>query len=245
MMRFRTAAWLGLVTALILSMVVGVTPARANVTALVLHRRTCGTVDAYVTYDSFSEGNPPYFAAFAVDLNNNGVFGEAGEPIRYIRLGNTGESQLVGAHIVFTPLPEGSTIAVTAYEVDSAGGAVSPQVAPVAYQCTHRPATNPLPPNTGIDVPDVAIVARIGAVAVTVYDGPSVKANPLGGLGRGALVNVVARNERGDWLQIEYKGQLGWFMWQRQATLLGLYSTLPVLPNVEDWTPTPAPTATR
>ncbi len=234
MMRFRTAAWLGLATALILSMVVGVTPASANVTALVLHRRTCGTLVAYLTYDSFSEGNPPYYAAFAVDLNGNGVFGEAGEPIRYVPLSSTGGAQLIGAHMAFTPLHEGSTIAVTAYEVDSAGGAVSPQIAPVAYQCAHRPATNPLPPNTGIDVPDVAIVARIGAVAVTVYDGASVKASPLGGLGRGALVNVVARNRRGDWLQIEYKGQLGWFMWQRQATLLGMYSTLPVLPNFED-----------
>ena len=234
MMRFRTAAWLGLATALILSMVVGVTPARANVTALVLHRRTCGTLNAYIAYDSFSEGNPPYYAAFAVDLNGNGVFGEAGEPIRYVPLDNTGGAQLIGARIAFTPLPEGSTIAVTAYEVDSAGGAVSPQIAPVAYQCAHRPATYPLPPNTGIDVPEVAIVARISAVAVTVYDGPSVRANPLGGLGQGMLVNVVARNGRGDWLQIKYKGQLGWFMWQRQATLLGMYSTLPVLPNFED-----------
>ena len=218
------------------------TPAHANVTQLVLHTRSCGTVDALILYDTFSEGNPPFWAVFALDLNGNGVFGEAGEPIRYVRVNATqGQAEAVGAHIAFRAVPEGSTIAVTAYEVDSAGVPVSPQISPVAYECTHRPAKDALPPNTDIAVPGIGIVAKIRVTAVTVFGGPSVNFPALGGLGKGSLVNVLARNERGDWLQIQFKGQEGWIMWQTQAILFGPYATLPVLPNAEKPTPTPAP----
>lgn len=216
------------------------TPAHANVTELVLHTRTCGTVTAFILYDTFSEGTSPFWAAFAVDLNGNGVFGEADEPVRYVRVFPTqGQAEAIGARLTFPAVPEGSTIAVTAYEVDSAGVAVSPQISPVSYQCTHRPAKNPLPPNTDIAVPGVGIVAKIRVTAVTVFDGPSATFRPLGGLGKGTFANVLARNERGDWLQIQFKGQKGWIMWQTQAILFGPYAELPVLPNVE----TP-PTAT-
>ncbi len=235
MRRFRTLAWFTPVIVLVVGLLLALAPmpVYANVTALVLHTRTCGTVTAYITYDSFSEGNAPYFAVFAVDLNNNGIFGEAGEPVRYVKVSPTGEAQLVGARLIFPARPEGSTIAVTAYEIDSAGVQVSRQIEPVQYECTHRPAKDPLPPNTGIPIPGVGIVAKVRIVAVTVFSGPSVNTAPLGGLGKGALVNVVARNARGDWLQIDYKGQLGWIMWHTEAILFGPYSTLPVLPNFE------------
>ncbi len=236
MNRFRRIAWLVLAVGLVVSLIAGITPASANVTALVLHRRTCGTVNAFIIDDAFSEGNPPFWAAFAVDLNGNGVFGEAGEPIKYVRLTPQTESVWIGTQITFPAVPEGSTIAVTAYEVDSAGVPVSKQIAPVAYQCTHRPATNPLPPNTSVTLPDVAIVAKIVSTAITVYDGASVRANPLGGLGRGALVNVLARNQRGDWLKIDFAGRPGWIMWETRAILFGPYATLPVLPNFESQT---------
>ncbi len=238
-MRFRILPWFAPLIILILGAAAALVPmpVYANVTALVLYTRTCGTVTAFITYDSFSEGNPPFFAVFAVDVNNNGVFGEAGEPIRYVKLSATGQAQVIGARLAFALVPEGSTIAVTAYEVDSAGVPVSPQVEPVRYQCAHRPAKDPLPPNTGIAIPGVGIVARIRFSGVVVYTGASVNSTPIGGLGDGALVNVTARNQRGDWLQIQYKGQLGWIMWQTQAILLGPYSTLPVLPNFENATP--------
>jgi hypothetical protein len=233
MRRFRTLAWFIPIIILVAGTLLAPTPARANVTGVVLHTRTCGTVTAYLSYDSFSEGAPPFFAVFAVDLNNNGVFGEASEPIRYIRVVTGGGLQLVGARMAFRALPEGSTIAVTAYEIDSAGVQVSRQVEPVRYTCAHRPAKDPLPPNTGIPIPGVGVVAKVRIDAVTVYSGPSAFSSPLGGLGKGAFVNVVARNQRGDWVQVEFKGRLGWIMWQTQAILFGPYSTLPVLPNFE------------
>src|SRR5258708_15237482 len=84
MLRFRNKAWALLAAALILAALITVHPARANVTDLVLFRRTCGTVNAFIAYDGFSEGRPAFFAVFAVDLNGNGFFGEAGEPSKYI-----------------------------------------------------------------------------------------------------------------------------------------------------------------
>ncbi len=246
MTRFRIVAGVALVTTLILSLLLTQTPANANVTRLVIHRRTCGTVTAWVVYDSFSEGNPPFWAVFAVDLNGNGVYGEAGEPMQYVKLQGTGEAQQVGTRLTFKALPEGSTISVTAYEVDSAGTPVSKQLQPVSYTCAHRPALDPQPPNTGIAIPGVGIVAKVNVTAVKVYGGPNVKSDVLGGLGKGAYVNVTARNERGDWFQIEYKGQPGWIMWQTQALIFGPYSTLPVLPNNDTAAPilAPGPTAT-
>jgi hypothetical protein len=235
MRRFRTLAWFRPIIVLIVVLLLALAPmpVYANVNALVLYTRTCGTVTAYISYDSFSEGSAPFWAAFVVDLNNNNVFGEAGEPIRYVRVVPTGEPQFVGARLAFRPLPEGSSIAVTAYEIDSAGVQVSRQIEPVRYDCAHRPAKNPLPPNTGIPIPGVGVVAKVMIPAITVFSGASAYTAPLGGLGRGAMVNVVARNTRGDWVQVEFKGQLGWIMWIRQAILFGPYSTLPVLPNFE------------
>ncbi|HVO41446.1 MAG TPA: SH3 domain-containing protein [Aggregatilineales bacterium] len=210
-------------------------PARANVDAIVLVTRTCGTVDAFVTYDTFSEGNPPFWAVFTVDLNGNGVFGDSGEPSKYVRvIPGSGQSTVVGAHLTFRPLPEGSTIAVTVYEVDSSGVAVSGQLPPVEYVCAHKPARNPLPPNTGIVLPQVGIVAKIIAPALQVHEAPNAQSAVIGGLPNAALVDVNARNERGDWLQISFRGGTGWIMWETNAILLGPYADLPVLPNVEN-----------
>src|SRR5688500_9797120 len=109
MRRFRTLALLTPIIVLVVGTLLAPTPAFANVTAIVLHTRTCGTVTAYLSYDSFSEGGPPFYAVFVVDLNNNGIFGEANEPIRYVRVATGGGLQLVGARLAFRALPEGST----------------------------------------------------------------------------------------------------------------------------------------
>jgi hypothetical protein len=194
-----------------------------------------------LTDDGFSEGTPAFYAAFAVDLNNNGIFGEAGEPTRYVKVVPTGGAVLIGSRLTFKALPEGSTIAVTAYEVDNLGVAVSKQIEPVKYICAHRPAIDKIPQNTGNPSPEIQIVAKVSVSALTVYTYPSVKSTPLGGLAQGAYVNVVARNQRGEWFQVQYRGKLGWILWQTQAIPLGPYTNLPVLPNAEDYTPTPMP----
>jgi hypothetical protein len=230
-----------LIAAITLALLGGVLikPAQANTAALVLYTRTCGTVDAYAEYDSFSEGNPPFWVVFTVDLNHNGVFGEAGEPSKYSRVFPGGHQTItVGAHLTFPAVPEGSTIAVTAYEVASDGVAVSAQLPPVQYVCAHKPARDPLPPNTGIVLPAVGIVAKITAPSLLVFSQPNAQSTVLGGLANGARVNVSARNDRGDWLQIDFRGATGWIMWQTNAILFGPYADLPVLPNVEN-TPTP------
>ena len=241
MLRFRNKAWLLLATVLILAALISVHPARANVTDLALFRRTCGTVNAFITYDGFSEGRPAFFAVFAVDLNGNGVFGEAGEPVKYIKVVPGGSTQLVGATLVFPPVPEGSSIAVTAYEVDSAGVPVSRQVEPVRYTCAHRPAKDKLPSNSSIVLPPVAVVAKINVRAVVVYSQPTVQSSVVGGLGRGALVTVIASNQRGDWVEVQTGGQTGWIMWETQAILFGPYADLPRLANAESFTATPLP----
>jgi hypothetical protein len=239
MIRFRYIAWFAVVIALIFVALAETSTAQANVTRLVLTRRTCGTVNAFLTYDGFSEGTPAFYNVVAVDLNGNGIYGEAGEPIQYIKITPGGQSVLVGAQLRFVPLPEGSTISVTAYEVDSAGVPVSKQVPPVSYQCKHRPALSTLPENTGIIIPGVSVVAKVNRAAITVYSQPSAASTPLGGLGRGDTANVLAWNQRHDWLQINFNGQSGWIMWRTQVILLGPYTTLPVLPNAESATPTP------
>src|SRR5215470_14532602 len=158
MTRFRFLTWFIVVIALIFVALTETSTAQANVTRLVLTRRTCGTVNAYLTYDGFSEGTPAFYNVVAVDLNGNGVYGEAGEPLQYIKITPGGQSVLVGAQLRFAPVPEGSTISVTAYEVDSAGVPVSKQITPVSYQCKHRPATNTLPENPDIPVPAVSVI---------------------------------------------------------------------------------------
>lgn len=241
MLRLRYIVWSAVVIALILIALAGTTTAQANVKRLVLARRTCGTVNAFLTYDGFSEGTPAFYNVVAVDLNGNGVYGEAGEPIQYIKITPGGQTVLVAAQIRFAALPEGSTISVTAYEVDSAGVPVSKQVSPVSYQCTHRPATKTLPENTGIVIPAVAVVAKVNRPAITVYSEPTASSTPLGGLGRGDEATVLAQNQRGDWVQISFKGQNGWIMWRTQVIMLGPFTELPVLPNAESFTPTPIP----
>src|SRR5258708_29877888 len=243
MLRLRYIVWFAVVIALIFVALTGTTTAQANVTRLILTRRTCGTVNAFRTYDAFSEGTPAFYNVVAVDLNGNGVYGEAGEPVQYIKITPGGQTVLVGAQLRFPALPEGSTISVTAYEVDSAGVPVSKQITPVTYQCKHRPATKTLPENTDIVVPDVAVVAKVNRAAITVYSEPTASSTPLGGLGRGDTVNVLAQNQRGDWVQIFFKGQQGWIMWRTQVIMFGPFTTLPVLPNAESFTPTPMPAA--
>src|SRR5258708_13406375 len=97
----------------------GVVGGGGNVVSVSFYRRSCGVVNAYATYDGFSEGTPAYYVAFAVDLNDNGIFGEAGETVRYIKTFPTGGPVLFGSRLTFKALPEGSTIAVTPYEVDN------------------------------------------------------------------------------------------------------------------------------
>src|SRR5712692_7323316 len=241
MLRFRNKAWAVLAAALILGALITVHPARANVTDIALFRRTCGTVNAFISYDGFSEGRPAFFAVFAVDLNGDCVFGEAGEPMKYVTVVPGGSTQFVGTTLVFPPVPEGSTIAVTAYEVDSAGVPVSRQIEPVRYTCTHRPARDKLPASSGIVLPPVAVVAKINVRAVVVYTEPTVFSAVVGGLGRGAMVTVIASNQRGDWVEVQTGGQTGWIMWETQAILFGPYADLPRLANAESFTPTPLP----
>lgn len=220
-----------LITVLIaLSLMMTAAPARANVTRLVLHTRNCEAVTAYAVYDGFSTGSAPFYAVFAADLNGNGQFGEASEPIAYVRVNNTsGEPSTAGARLRFEALPEGSTIAVTAYEVDRRGRLVSAALEPVSFECTNRPALDPIPANTGIMIPGVSVIADITAASVTVYETPSGNAAIVGGLAENARVDAVARNQRGDWVRILFPGGgTGWIMWQTQATLLGPWRSLPV-----------------
>src|SRR5450432_931830 len=240
--RSQKIATLALIPAFFLAaLAFSATPASANITKLVLTHRTCGTVTAFLTYDGFSEGVQAFYGVFAVDLNNNGVFSEAGEPIVYIKLTQGGGPQLIGGSLRFAPVPEGSTISITAYEIDSAGVPVSKQIEPVQYQCTHKPAKDVLPENTGVQNPTVGVVARVAVPSMVVYIAPSYVSAKLGGLGKGAMVNVLALNARGDWAQIQYKGKLGWILWETRTVMLGQYSSLPRLANFEDYTPTPMP----
>lgn len=240
--RSQKIAMLALIPALVMTVLAFmVTPVQANVVKLVLDRRTCGTLTAWATYDGYSEGIQAFYVVFAVDLNNNGVFSEAGEPVLYVKLTQGGGTQLVGGRMRFAPLPEGSSIAVTAYEIDSAGVPVSKQLEPVQYQCQHKPAIDNLNQNTGVQNPTVGVVARVALPSIIVYNAPSYFATKLGGLGKGAMVNVLALNTRGDWAEIQYKGSVGWILWETRTVMLGQYSTLPRLPNFEDYTPTPLP----
>jgi hypothetical protein len=166
---------------------------------------------------------------FAVDLNGNGIFGEAGEISSHVRLNSTlGAESMVSTHMRIPVQDEGTTISVTAYEVDSAGRPVSAQLEPVSYQCANRPAYDPIPPNTGIAIPGVGITARVTVQAVKVYSKPTIDSVLLGGLGNDQVVNVKARNQRGDWVKVDFRGVDGWIMWQTQVYLIGPYRTLPI-----------------
>jgi hypothetical protein len=79
---------------------------------------------------------------------------------------------------------------------------------------------------------------------VTVYAEPSARSTKVGGVGLGQFLNVVARNQRGDWFQVEFQGKLAWIMWVKQVIPLGPYTTLPVVSNYEASAPTPLPRPT-
>jgi hypothetical protein len=205
-------------------------PASANVSAIVLHRRTCSVVSAYAVYDGFSGGSAPFYAVFAADLNSDGVFGGSGEPKVFIKL-NTAlrQASLVNTRLRFS-VPEGTVVAVTAYEQDSNGALVSGQLSPVSYACTNRPAYDPLPPNTGIAIRGVGVTAKVQVDLLKVYSEANAESTVIGGLIVGAEVNVKAINSRGDWVQVDLGGgNLGWIMWQTQAYLFGPYKQLPVI----------------
>ncbi len=217
------------IAAIVLASVAVTRRAAADVTLLVLGSRTCGTITAYAIYDSFSEGNPPFYAVFAADLNGNGIYGEAGEPIRYTLVGPGGAAGYVRGYLNFRALPTGSSIAVTAYEIDSDGTQVSPQLSAVRYTCAHRPATDALPANTGFVIPGTAVTAKITASSVLMYSAPNASSSVLGGITQGAILNVIARTVRGDWVEVRSGGQTGWIMWVTNAILLGPYRRLPIV----------------
>lgn len=206
-------------------------PASANVSRLTLHRRNCAGVTAYVVYDSFSVGTAPYYAVFQADVNGNGVFGEAGEPTRYAKLVSDGGGQvLASARLNFKPQPEGTVIAVTAAEIDSAGNLVSGQLEPIRFECKNRPAFELLGGPEGIVIPPgLAVTATVNVERISVFSAPSGNAIVLAGLGRGQTVNVRGRNTRGDWVLIDFEGGSGWIMWQTQALLFGPYQSLPII----------------
>lgn len=227
-MKFRALLRMITITGLMLPLFAAASPTDAGVSKLTIHRRTCGTVTAVLTYDNFSEGNSPFYVAFTVDLNDNGIFGEVGEPTLFNPVNASGGDPIqLGTRLRFAPLPEGSPIAVTAYEVDSDGRTVTAPLEPARYQCTNRPALNSTPSNTG-SVAIVGVVARISVNSVEVYAAPSAASPLVGGLGLGQQVNVLGRNSRGDWVQVQLENGIGWFMWQTQARLSGAFANLPV-----------------
>jgi hypothetical protein len=226
-----------LVTTLLLIGFFSAQDVRAGVSDLYLTRRSCATVSAFLTYDSFSEGRPPYFATFSVDLNGNGIYGEASEPTQRIRVRSGGGlPTLVTARLGWRAVPEGSTISVIAYEADSDGVILSGQLGPVTYQCSQRPASDRIPPAPTVTEPVPGVTAR-ALITLPVYSGASVRSEQIGGLADGMVVTVLALNQRGDWAQIEYRGGTGWIMWRQQAVLIGAYGELPRLPNYEQTNP--------
>ncbi len=220
---------LGAIAVIALASIAVVRHAHAEVSLLQLGHRSCGSVTAYVQYDSFSEGNPPFFAVFAADLNGNGVFGESNEPVVYVLVGPGGTAGTVSAQLNFPAVPQGSSISITAYEIDSAGGIVSPQLPPVSYICSHRPAEALASSNPGAATPQVAVTVKITTNAVQVYDQPSANGNIIDGLPHSAIVNVIGRNSRGDWIKVQYGGTTGWIMWVTNAILFGPYQQLPIV----------------
>jgi len=227
-MKSRALLRLLLATCLLLPALLSAAPAQANIFSLSVHRRTCSQATAFVNYDGFSGGSAPFYIAFTVDLNNNGVFGEVGEPTLFAEVTGNGSPLVIGRRLSFPTQREGTFIAVTAYEVDSAGFFVGGPLEPVRYSCTNRPALNATASNTGVQ-PQIAVVARVFVNRVEVYSAPSAASTLIGGLGLGQQVDVLARNVRNDWVQIRFGGGTGWIMWQTQARLSGAFSQLPVV----------------
>lgn len=216
--------------ALVLAIFGQAAPASANVTRLVLGRRTCEGVTAYVLYDSFSAGSPPYLAGFAVDLDGDGLHGEpeALEKSIFTKTGPSGAAGFIRGQLKFPALPEGSVISVTAYEVDSNGRPISAQLPAVTYTCTNRPQTLQIPASAPYIIPNVAVSARVTfSPRIPVFDAPNGK-NEIGGLATGESVTAIGRNSRGDWLQIAFGGGTAWMMWNTNALVFGPYKSLPV-----------------
>ncbi|MDW8298526.1 MAG: SH3 domain-containing protein [Anaerolineae bacterium] len=228
-MKTRALMRLVVTVSLLAPLLLSASSAEANINGLTVHRRTCSQVTAYVNYDGFSGGTAPYFIAFTVDLDNDGVFGEVGEPTQFAQVSGNGTPLVVGRRLTFRNQREGTFIAVTAYEVDSEGFFVGGPLEPVRYSCTNRPALNATASNTGI-TPQIAVVARVFVNRVEVYREPSASSALIGGLALGQQVDVLARNARNDWVQIRFGGGTGWIMWQTQVRLSGAFSQLPVVP---------------
>jgi len=207
-------------------------PARANVNMLILGRRNCESVTAFVKYDGGSVGGPPYLAAFAIDLNGDGVFGDsiANEKTIFTRLGpNTTPATFARGIIRFPFVPEGTEIAVTAYELDSVGNRTSPLLPPVRFTCTNYPQINQIPASLPYIIPNVAVTARVRVGALNVFaSNKGLEDEIVGGLALGTVVTAVGRNTRGDWLQILYGNGTGWIMWNTNAIVFGPYKSLPI-----------------
>ncbi|PJF35694.1 MAG: hypothetical protein CUN49_09225 [Candidatus Thermofonsia Clade 1 bacterium] len=227
-MKIRALVRLIAAMGILLPSLLSTSSAEANLFSLSVHRRTCSQATAYVSYDGFSGGTAPFYIAFTVDLNNNGVFGEVGEPTLFAEVTGNGSPLVIGRRLTFPNQREGAFIAVTAYEVDGEGFFVSGPLEPVRYSCTNRPALNATASNTGI-VPRIAVVARVFVNRVEVYSQPSAASTLIGSLGLGQQVDVIGRNARNDWVQIRFSGGTGWIMWQTQARLSGAFSQLPIV----------------
>lgn len=207
-----------------------VQPASANVTTLILGRRNCESVVAYVLYDGGSVGAPPYLSAFTIDLNGNGVFGEAEAMERtvFTKTGPNGAAGYVKGTLKFPAVPEGTTIAVTAYELDSEGRTISGQLSPVRFTCTNRVQTNQIPADAPFIIPSVAVTVKVTATnSIPVWSAPNGQ-QKVGGLAPGAILSAVGRNSRGDWLQVVFGGSTAWVMWNTNALVFGPYKSLPV-----------------
>ncbi len=82
-------------------------------------------------------------------------------------------------------------------------------------------------PSGGSAVGDLHVLV----VAANVRAAPNAEAQLLGTIDGGSSAKVVGRNEAGDWLAVDFNGQVGWVS-TTVATFVGDDSTLPVLtPN--------------
>ncbi len=88
-----------------------------------------------------------------------------------------------------------------------------------------------LPPAQPADTTPIAITATNNLASnINFRDGPSLSDAVIGRFAPGASAPVVARNEAGDWVQLDLDGQLGW-VFAPLTTLSGDVQTLPVAPG--------------
>lgn len=203
-------------------------PAQAAVSKLTLYRRSCAAVYAQVTWDSFIQGQAPFKVGFAADLNGDGIYGAAGEPnvtTPVLTGGNVGIR--IGSRLVFPALAEGSTVSVTAYDVDNNGVRRSGYLSPITYTCSQRPELADLRVDNPSVVPQVASQLFLFTTSTQVYTQPLPTAKVLGGLAKGQSAEVVALNERGDWAKIRFGDGFGWVLWRTNALMNGAFAELP------------------